>query len=103
MILRIWRGAATPANAAAYERHIAESVFPALAAIPGQRGATLVRREAGGLVEFLALTRWESMAAVRAFAGDDPGVAVVEPAARAVLAEFDDFALHYEIAHDIAP
>ena len=52
----------------------------------------------GGRTEFLALTLWDSLDSIRTFAGDDPETAVVEPEARAVLAEFDDFARHYEVA-----
>jgi hypothetical protein len=47
--------------------------------------------------EFLVITFWESMGAIRRFAGEDPERAVVEPEARAVLAEFDDVVLHYEV------
>jgi heme-degrading monooxygenase HmoA len=97
MIVRIWRGQATSENADAYFRHVTTAVFPTLTAIPGHRGAYLLRREAEGQVEFLAVTLWESLEAVRAFAGDDPEVAVVEPEARAVLAEFDEFARHFDV------
>ena len=48
--------------------------------------------------EFLALTLWESHQAIEAFAGANIDTAIVEPAARAVLSEFDDFARHYEVA-----
>lgn len=99
MIARLWRGAATPFNAEAYVRHVTGRVFPSLENIPGYRGAWLLRRETEGLVEFLVLTRWDSMEAVERFAGDDPSVAVVEPAARAALAEFDEIVAHYEILH----
>ena len=100
MIVRIWRGrAATAENAEGYERHIAERVFPSVAALPGHRGAQLLRREVEGGVEFLAVTWWESIEAVQAFAGPEPDVAVVEPEARAVLADFDDFVRHFELAH----
>ncbi len=98
MIARTWRGRAARATADAYCRHFAESVMPHLAAIPGHRGAYLLRRESdGGNVEFLAVTLWESMETIKAFAGPDPEVAVVEPEARAVLADFDGFARHYEV------
>jgi heme-degrading monooxygenase HmoA len=100
MIVRIWRGQATIENADAYYRHVTGTVFPALAGIRGHRGAYLLRRETDGRVEFLALTLWESMEAVRQFAGEDIENAVVEPEARAVLAEFDTFARHYEVVHD---
>jgi heme-degrading monooxygenase HmoA len=98
MIVRIWRGQASPAQADAYRLHVTGSVFPALMDIPGHRGAYLLQREVDGATEFLAVTLWDSMDAVRQFAGHDPDVAVVEPEAQAVLAEFDPFVRHYDIA-----
>lgn len=99
MIVRIWRGRAAAENAAAYAAHVTTAVFPALTALPGYRGANLLQREVAGEVEFLAVTRWDSLDAIRAFTGDDIDVAVVEPAATAVLSEFDPFVSHYELAY----
>jgi heme-degrading monooxygenase HmoA len=98
MIARIWRGHAANAKADAYFRHVTGTVFPSLKALAGHRGAWLLRRQADGKTEFLALTLWESLDSIRAFAGDDIATAIVEPEARAVLADFDDFARHYEVA-----
>ena len=100
MIVRIWRGQATIENADAYYRHVTGTVFPALAGIRGHRGAYLLRRETDGRVEFLALTLWESLQAVLEFAGEDIENAVVEPEARAVLAEFDTFVRHFDVVHN---
>ena len=98
MIARLWRGQATNAQADAYFRHVTGTVFPSLKDLAGHRGAWLLRRQAEGQTEFLALTLWESLDSIRAFAGDDIATAIVEPEARAVLADFDDFARHYEVA-----
>ena len=105
MIARLWRGVAVAGNADAYHHHATTKVFPALQDIAGHRGAYLLRRTVGGRAEFLAVTFWDSLDAIRAFAGNDPEIAVVEPEAQAVLAEFDDFARHYEVAGEgvIAP
>lgn len=101
MIARLWRGVArTAADADAYERHVTQTVFPSLASIPGHRGARVLRRASGEQVEFLVMTTWDSMDAVRKFAGADPDVAVVEPEAQAVLSDYDAFVRHYEITHD---
>ena len=94
MIARLWRGRArTPDDADAYQRHVTTRVLPELEAIDGHRGAQVLRRQE----EFLVITFWESMDAIRRFAGEDPERAVVEPEARAVLAEFDDVVRHYEV------
>jgi len=103
MIARTWRGRATSANAPAYIRHFSETVAPQVAALPGHRGAWLLRREIDGEVELVALTLWESRAAIEAFAGRDIGRAHVEPQARAVLSSFEDFAEHYEVAYGTFP
>ena len=99
MIARTWRGCATAANAPAYVKHFTQTVVPQLKALPGHRGVYLLRHENGDEVELVALTLWESRAAIEAFAGRDIGRAHVEPQARAVLASFDDFAEHYEVAY----
>src|SRR5687768_11205698 len=98
MIARVWRGVAhTSVNADAYLRHLSTSVLPSLAAIHGHRGARVLRRDDGGHVEFLVMTFWDSMDAVRRFAGGEAERAVVEPEARAVLAEYDELVRHYEV------
>ncbi len=97
MIARSWRGRATVQNAPAYVKHFTDTVVPGLKSLPGHRGAWLLQREMDGLIEMLALTLWESRAMIEAFAGKDISRAHVEPAARAVLSSFDDFADHYEV------
>ncbi len=99
MIARVWRGrAANAANADAYVRHFTGTVSTELKDLAGHRGAWLLRREADGSPEFIALTLWESRQSIEAFTGPDISKSVVEPEARAVLKEFDDFATHYEVA-----
>jgi heme-degrading monooxygenase HmoA len=97
MIARLWRGQATVDKADAYVRHATQTVFPALKEIAGHRGAYLLRRETEQGVEFLALTLWDSLEAVRGFAGSHVETAIVAPEARAVLTEFNDVAKHYEV------
>ncbi len=100
MIVRMWRGSATAgANADAYETHVTSAVFPAVCRLDGNCGARLLKRGMDDRVEFLAVTYWTTLDAVKAFAGADVELAVVEPAARAVLAEFDPFVSHYEVAY----
>jgi heme-degrading monooxygenase HmoA len=103
MIVRVWRAVATRENAPAYRRHLEQSVLPQLRELPGFLGLTLMKAERGDRVEMVVSSRWESMDAIRAFAGSVPERAVVEPAARAVLAEFDDFVSHYDVALEAGP
>ncbi len=98
MIARIWRGQTTIDNAPRYRWHATEQVFPALAKLPGHTGAYLLARESDGQVEFLALTLWDSVEAIKGFTGENAETAIVEPDARAILSGYDDFARHYEVA-----
>lgn len=99
MILRMWRARATVEKSGKYVEHATKKIFPALNAIEGHRGAYLLRRAVDGAVEFVVLTLWESMEAVREFAGVKPEKAVVEPEARAVLTAFDESATHFEVVY----
>ena len=96
MIARIWHGWTTLENADAYEVLLRTEVLPGIHRIHGYRGAYLLRRDTEGEVEFATVTFWESMDAVRAFAGEDYERAVVPPAARELLARFDERSRHYE-------
>ncbi|HEY9568311.1 MAG TPA: hypothetical protein VIR38_09490 [Thalassobaculum sp.] len=100
MIMRTWRGVADAGAADDYQRHFETAVIPNLRRLPGHRGAWLLRREAGGRVEFVAVTLWDSIASVTAFAGDDPEAAHIEPDGRATLVEFDAFARNYAVVCD---
>lgn len=100
MIVRLWRGWAPAATADQYQTHVTTAVFPKLRRIDGFAGARVLRRAAGHRVEFLVMTEWASWDAVRAFAGESPEVAVVEPEARAVLSDFDEHVQHFELAFE---
>jgi len=101
MIIREWRGRADPARADAYPKHFRERVVPELRGLPGFVGAHLTRREHDGKVEYLVLTRWRSIDAIRAFAGPEPSKAVVEPGAVAALSDYDPTVQHYEVVEEV--
>jgi len=100
MVTRVWRGYAALSNPSAYAAHFRDSVLPALRDIAGFQGASLLRRDRPDEVEFMVLSRWDSMDAVRAFAGEDPDRAVVEPEAVAALTRFDARVRHYTAVED---
>jgi heme-degrading monooxygenase HmoA len=100
MIARTWYGRASVENASKYAGHVTGRVLPALNKIAGYRGGMVLRRDTSGEAEFVVLTLWDSMSAVREFAGESPDKAVVEPAAQAVLKDYDHFVRHYEVIVD---
>jgi antibiotic biosynthesis monooxygenase (ABM) superfamily enzyme len=96
MITRLWRGWTARENADAYEHFLLAELFPSLRAIPGFRTADVLRRDDGDEVAFVTLTRFDSLEAIRAFAGEDYEAAVIEPTARSLLSHHDARAEHYE-------
>jgi heme-degrading monooxygenase HmoA len=97
MIVRTWRGAVRPEDEARYLRHQGDTGVREYRETPGNLGALVLRRERDGLVEVTTVSFWESMDAVRAFAGDDPGRARFYPGDDDLLAEKDAHADHYEL------
>lgn len=102
MISRIWHGWTTPGNADKYEALLKEEMFAGILGrhIRGFRDIQLLRRSASGEVEFITIMRFDSIDAVREFAGEDYEAAVVPAKARAVLARFDARSQHYEIMEE---
>jgi len=100
--VRTWTATADAEGARNYSRYFTGTLLPALRTLPGFDGACLLRRDldGNGTVELTAHTFWESPAAIRAFAGDDITVAVVEPEARAMLLDFDRTATHRGVVAD---
>jgi heme-degrading monooxygenase HmoA len=105
MIARIWHGWTTPANGDVYENLIRTQIFPGILArrIEGFQRIELLRRSVAGEEEFITVMWFDSLDSIKAFAGADYDVAVVPPAAQAVLSRFDARSQHYEIKEDRSP
>ena len=101
MIVRVWRGWTAAADTASYKNHAIERVFPSLEKIEGYRGAALLQRADEGRTEFVVVTMWDSLDAVRHFAGKNVDRAVIEPAALKVLSQFDSLVRHYDLIQSI--
>jgi heme-degrading monooxygenase HmoA len=99
MIERVWSARTTRDGAVAYAEYFRRVVLPELTAVAGYRGARLLQREmpGGAATEVVVVTRWESLAVVRGFAGDDIDRAVVHDEAVALLSSYDRTVRHFEI------
>jgi antibiotic biosynthesis monooxygenase (ABM) superfamily enzyme len=100
MIARVWHGWTKAADAAAYEQMLREEIFPGIAArnINGYRGAELFLRPDGDEVEFATLLRFDSLEAVKEFAGEDECKPIIYPKAEPLLVRMDERSQHYRIA-----
>ena len=99
MICRLWRGWTKSENAAAYEKLLRSTIIPGIEAraIPGFRHIDMMRRTIEQEVEFATIMWFDGLASIEGFVGRDAEVAHVPASARAVLARFDERALHYEV------
>ena len=99
MICRIWHGWTAPADADIYESLLKEEILTGIRnrRIAGYRGIQLLRRSLADEVEFVTIMWFDSIDAVRTFAGEDYERAVVPPNARRLLSRFDERSQHYDV------
>jgi heme-degrading monooxygenase HmoA len=96
----MWRGWTRSDHADRYAQHYRSEVLATLRQVPGFRGARLLRRTLGEETEFVSLTLFDDLDAIRSFAGPDYETAVVAEEAREVLIRFDARVCHYETAFE---
>lgn len=96
MITRIWHGRTRAKDAAAYREYIERTGIPDYQATPGNRGAWLLSRMEGDVAHFLTISFWDSLDAVRAFAGEDVEKARYYEEDSKYLLEFEPTVKHYE-------
>lgn len=100
MLVRTWRGATKAEDADAYLAYLERTGLQAFRDTPGNLGALTLRRLMGdGRAEFRIVSFWESMEAVRAFAGPDPDRAVFYPEDADYLVERDELVDHFDAVH----
>jgi heme-degrading monooxygenase HmoA len=95
MIARLWRGYSTPEKAAGYRVILLRQILPHINQSQGFGGSFVLERQINGEIEFLIITLWESMDAVRQFAGPKYARAVIHEEAAAFLTSYDTESIHY--------
>ena len=103
MISRIWHGWTTLENADVYENLLKTEIFPGIAAknVAGYRGIQLLRRQLRNEVEFITIMKFDSLDAVKQFAGEDYEKSYVPDKAKAVLLRHDEKSQHYAVKESI--
>ena len=103
MIARIWKGAVARSDGDTYADYMQETGVAGYVGTPGNRGAWMLRRDVDDRTEFLMFTLWDSLDAVKAFAGEDYETAVFYPEDDRFLVERDLTSAHYEVHAHVAP
>lgn len=97
MIGRTWRGWTAAEDAERYAAYVARTGIAGYRETRGNMGAQVLYRISGDRAEFLVLSFWESLEAVRAFAGDSFERAVFYPEDEQFLVDRDLVASHWEV------
>jgi heme-degrading monooxygenase HmoA len=95
MIARLWHGWTKAADADTYQAALLNTILPDMQRVKGYHGGHVLRKENGDETEFVVLTFWESLAAVKQFAGANFTQPVITRAASEVLTRYDQQATHY--------
>ena len=103
MIARIWKGAVRKQDGDAYARYMQGTGVAGYAKSPGNRGVWMLRRDVDDQTEFVMFTLWDSLEAVKAFAGDDHETAVFYPEDERFLVQRDLTTAHYEVDTQVGP
>jgi heme-degrading monooxygenase HmoA len=103
MIARIWKGAVHRKDGDEYADYIRETGFSDYAGTAGNRGAWMLRRDLAERTEFITFSLWDSVQAIRAFAGEDIDAAVYYPEDERYLVERDTTVSHYEVVDQVQP
>ncbi|ABF43766.1 antibiotic biosynthesis monooxygenase domain protein [Candidatus Koribacter versatilis Ellin345] len=103
MIARVWHGATKPQHADAYESMLKPELLPGLSKIAGYKGSYFLRRDLGQEVEFITMIFWESLDALKAFAGPDYELSIIPEERRQYLSKHDEKAAHYEVVSQASP
>jgi heme-degrading monooxygenase HmoA len=97
MIARIWHGITRLRDADRYLAFLQERAIPDYRATLGNQAVYILRQLDGEVAHFLIVTHWDSLDAVRAFAGDDIAKAKYYPEDHGFLLEFEPTVQHYEL------
>jgi heme-degrading monooxygenase HmoA len=103
MIARIWTGAVRRTDGDDYAEYMRATGVAGYAETPGNSGVWMLRRDVGDRAEFVMFTLWDSLEAVKAFAGEDYEGAVFYPEDERFLIARDRRATHYEVAAAVSP
>jgi len=97
VIARMWHGRVPTARAAAYRQFVNGRAIPDYRSVPGNISVHILERAEGDVTHFITMTFWESLDAIRGFAGDDLEKAKYYPEDAEFLLEYEPRVVHYEV------
>jgi len=103
VINRLWHGWTVPDNAEEYEKLLKEEIFPNIfnRSVKGLYGIRLLKRVLDKETEFITIMTFDSLQAVKEFAGKEFEKSYVPEKAKILLSRYDDYSQHYEVKEDL--
>lgn len=98
MIARLWHGRVPTDKAAAYRDFLNRRAIPDYRSVAGNLSVHVLQRPDGDVTHFVTLTFWDSLDAIRNFAGEDLEQAKYYPEDQGYLLEFEPRVIHYDVA-----
>ncbi len=102
MIIRLWHGRTSAKNYEAYTKFMVETAVPDYKSIEGNLACYFTRSLKENEGHFLLITHWQSINAVKAFAGANPEIAKYYPEDDEFLLEKEKHCELYEVFHQSA-
>lgn len=97
MIVRMWHGRVPTSKAEAYRAFLNERAIPDYQSVAGNISVHILERPEGEITHFITMTFWESLEAIKGFAGKDVETAKYYPEDKDFLLEFEPTVVHYEV------
>ncbi len=97
MIVRIWHGRTSLAQADEYAQFLVERAIPDYRSTPGNLGAFILQRRETDCAHFLTVSLWPSLEVIRNFAGDPIDRAKYYDEDQQFLLEFEPTVAHYDL------
>ena len=101
MISRHWTGLVKKESEDEYIDHLKNDTFKKLSKIVGFVEASILKRALPEGTEFLIVTKWDSLEAIKQFAGENYETAVVPKIAQEMMLQYDKLAKHYEVNYTL--
>ncbi|MEW5774466.1 MAG: antibiotic biosynthesis monooxygenase [Thermodesulfobacteriota bacterium] len=101
MVAREWRCRCPQEHRDGFLAYLAETGVKDTAATPCCRGAQILVRELDGAAEITLVTYWDSLDAIRAYAGEDISVARLYPEDAKYELDPDRRVTHYRVVEQV--
>ena len=100
MIVRMWHGRVDSSKSDEYAEFMKQRAAPDYSSVDGLQKLLFLRKNEKDVAHFLLVTYWDSMEAVKKFAGEQPEKAKYYPEDDQFLLEKEELSALYEVFYE---